>query len=178
MATAEDSSKTSRSNAGKVSRLFGSCPIPIFDHKHIVLGHGSGGKLTAELIDKVFLPAFRNPVLDKLDDQAVRQHRRHASGLHHRFVRRHADLLSRRRHRPARGERHGQRSGHERRPPALSLGRVHPGRRPARRRSAPRGGIHARRRRRGRRAARHRRHQGRRIAARATRSSSPRPASA
>ena len=54
-----------------VSPLFGSCPIPIFEHKQIVLGHGSGGKLTADLIDKVFLPAFRNPILDKLDDQAV-----------------------------------------------------------------------------------------------------------
>jgi hydrogenase expression/formation protein HypE len=54
-----------------VSPLFGSCPIPIYEHKQIVLGHGSGGKLTADLIDKVFLPAFRNPVLDKLDDQAV-----------------------------------------------------------------------------------------------------------
>jgi hydrogenase expression/formation protein HypE len=56
---------------GPVSVLFGSCPIPIFEHKQIVLGHGSGGKLTAELIDKVFLPAFSNPTLDKLDDQAV-----------------------------------------------------------------------------------------------------------
>lgn len=54
-----------------LSPLFGSCPIPIFEHKQIVLGHGSGGKLTADLIDKIFLPAFRNPVLDKLDDQAV-----------------------------------------------------------------------------------------------------------
>jgi len=50
---------------------FGSCPLPIFEHKQIVLGHGSGGKLTAELIEKIFLPAFSNPVLDKLDDQAV-----------------------------------------------------------------------------------------------------------
>jgi len=50
---------------------FGSCPLPIFEHKQIVLGHGSGGKLTAELIEKVFLPAFSNPVLNKLDDQAV-----------------------------------------------------------------------------------------------------------
>lgn len=54
-----------------VSTLFGSCPIPIFQHKEIVLGHGSGGKLTSDLIDKVFLPAFKNPILDKLDDQAV-----------------------------------------------------------------------------------------------------------
>jgi hydrogenase expression/formation protein HypE len=52
---------------------FGACPLPIFEHKHIVLGHGSGGKLTAELIEKIFLPAFANPVLDKLDDQAVFQ---------------------------------------------------------------------------------------------------------
>ncbi len=53
--------------------VFGSCPLPIFEHKQIVLGHGSGGKLTAELIDKVFRPAFANPILDKLDDQAVVQ---------------------------------------------------------------------------------------------------------
>lgn len=54
-----------------ISALFGSCPLPVFHHKQIVLGHGSGGKLTSELIDKVFLPAFTNPILDKLDDQAV-----------------------------------------------------------------------------------------------------------
>ncbi|MDP9159687.1 MAG: hydrogenase expression/formation protein HypE [Acidobacteriota bacterium] len=52
---------------------FGSCPVPIFEHKNIVLGHGSGGKLTSELIEKVFLPAFASPLLDKLDDQAVFQ---------------------------------------------------------------------------------------------------------
>src|ERR1700735_3154800 len=54
-----------------VAAPFGSCPLPIFDHKQIVLGHGSGGKLTSDLIDKIFLPAFRNPTLNKLDDQAV-----------------------------------------------------------------------------------------------------------
>ncbi|WP_348268046.1 hydrogenase expression/formation protein HypE [Edaphobacter sp. DSM 109919] len=53
------------------SLLSASCPLPVFDHNNIVLGHGSGGKLTADLIDKIFLPAFRNPTLDKLDDQAV-----------------------------------------------------------------------------------------------------------
>jgi hydrogenase expression/formation protein HypE len=52
---------------------FGACPLPIFEHKHIVLGHGSGGKLTSELIEKVFLPAFSNSILNKLDDQAVLQ---------------------------------------------------------------------------------------------------------
>lgn len=50
-----------------------SCPLPILHHDHIVLGHGSGGKLSAELLEGVFLPAFSNPTLDKLDDQAVLQ---------------------------------------------------------------------------------------------------------
>ena len=55
----------------KATLMFGSCPLPTFEHKQIVLGHGSGGKLTSELIEKLFLPAFSNPALDKLDDQAV-----------------------------------------------------------------------------------------------------------
>src|SRR6201996_3507094 len=57
--------------ATKSAAVFGSCPLPIFDHQQIVLGHGSGGKLTADLIDHIFLPAFNNPILNKLDDQAV-----------------------------------------------------------------------------------------------------------
>ena len=36
-----------------------------------MLGHGSGGKLSAELVRSIFLPAFRNPVLAKLNDQAI-----------------------------------------------------------------------------------------------------------
>jgi hydrogenase expression/formation protein HypE len=68
MASSEISTKEVEKPA---SPVFGSCPIPIFAHPHIVLGHGSGGKLTADLIEQVFLPAFHNPVLDKLDDQAV-----------------------------------------------------------------------------------------------------------
>src|SRR6202167_2145440 len=57
--------------ATKSAAVFGSCPLPIFDHQQIVLGHGSGGKLTADLIDHIFLPALTNPTIDKLDDQAV-----------------------------------------------------------------------------------------------------------
>ena len=51
--------------------LTSSCPLPITHHEQIVLGHGSGGKLTAELVERLFLPAFRNPMLEKLEDQAV-----------------------------------------------------------------------------------------------------------
>ena len=59
-------------NRPEATSLPGSaCPLPITQHEQIVLGHGSGGKLTAQLIDRVFLPAFSNPVLDRLDDQAV-----------------------------------------------------------------------------------------------------------
>jgi hydrogenase expression/formation protein HypE len=48
-----------------------ACPLPLTHHDQVVLGHGSGGKLSAQLIEQIFLPAFRNPVLDRLDDQAV-----------------------------------------------------------------------------------------------------------
>jgi hydrogenase expression/formation protein HypE len=58
---------------GSTSIPGAACPLPIMQHEHIVLGHGSGGKLTAQLIERLFLPAFSNPLLDKLDDQAVLQ---------------------------------------------------------------------------------------------------------
>jgi len=50
-----------------------SCPVPVTDRKHIVMGHGSGGKLSAQLVRDLFLPAFDNEYLRKLDDQAVFQ---------------------------------------------------------------------------------------------------------
>ena len=48
-----------------------SCPTPLAARDKILLGHGSGGKLSAELIRDIFLPAFQNPVLARLDDQAI-----------------------------------------------------------------------------------------------------------
>jgi hydrogenase expression/formation protein HypE len=53
------------------SPLLGSCPLPIFEHKNIVLGHGSGGKLSAELIEKVFVSRFANPTLERMNDSAL-----------------------------------------------------------------------------------------------------------
>lgn len=58
-------------NDALASPLLGGCPIPIFDHPHIVMGHGSGGKLSAELIEKVFVSSFRNPTLECMNDQAA-----------------------------------------------------------------------------------------------------------
>lgn len=53
------------------SALFGSCPVPISDHKEIVLAHGSGGKLTHRLIENFIMPQFKNELLDPQHDGAV-----------------------------------------------------------------------------------------------------------
>lgn len=51
--------------------IFNACPAPILDHKTVILGHGSGGRLTHELFQKMILPAFRNPALETQHDGAV-----------------------------------------------------------------------------------------------------------
>jgi hydrogenase expression/formation protein HypE len=51
--------------------IFGTCPAPILDHKQIVLGHGSGGRLSQQLIETIVLPAFRNELLDAQHDGAI-----------------------------------------------------------------------------------------------------------
>ncbi len=48
-----------------------NCPLPLQDYPSIVIGHGGGGKLSAELIEHLFLPAFRNTVLENLGDSSV-----------------------------------------------------------------------------------------------------------
>jgi hydrogenase expression/formation protein HypE len=48
-----------------------TCPLPLRDHPNIILGHGGGGKLSAELVEHLFLPAFANETLDSLGDSAV-----------------------------------------------------------------------------------------------------------
>lgn len=48
-----------------------TCPLPHPARDQVLLGHGSGGRLSAELLREVFLPAFANPVLARLDDQAI-----------------------------------------------------------------------------------------------------------
>jgi hydrogenase expression/formation protein HypE len=48
-----------------------SCPAPLRDQPNIVMGHGGGGKLSAELIQHLFLPAFNNEHLEDLGDAAI-----------------------------------------------------------------------------------------------------------
>lgn len=48
-----------------------ACPLPLRDYPSIVLGHGGGGKMSAELIEHLFVPAFRNEALEDLGDASV-----------------------------------------------------------------------------------------------------------
>lgn len=49
------------------------CPLPLYHGDRIVIGHGSGGKMTQELIQNLFLPPLGNPVLRAGDDGGVVQ---------------------------------------------------------------------------------------------------------
>lgn len=48
-----------------------TCPVPLRDEKHIVLGHGGGGLLGSELVEHLFLPAFGAGGRAPLRDSAV-----------------------------------------------------------------------------------------------------------
>ena len=48
-----------------------SCPLPRPTTDRILLAHGGGGRLTNQLIESVFLPAFSNSALESRHDGAV-----------------------------------------------------------------------------------------------------------
>lgn len=48
-----------------------ACPVPMQVRDSILLGHGSGGRMSGDLLQNILLPALRNPILERLDDQAV-----------------------------------------------------------------------------------------------------------
>jgi hydrogenase expression/formation protein HypE len=48
-----------------------TCPAPLRDQSRIVMGHGGGGALSAELVQDVFAPAFGGEVLHRLGDAAA-----------------------------------------------------------------------------------------------------------
>ncbi len=49
----------------------GSCPFPIQNYPEVLLAHGGGGKLMHQLIGRMFLPAFHNPLLAPQHDASV-----------------------------------------------------------------------------------------------------------
>ena len=48
-----------------------ACPVPIDDDAVIQMAHGGGGRRTAQLIERLFLPAFRSDALEPLGDGAI-----------------------------------------------------------------------------------------------------------
>ncbi len=48
-----------------------SCPLPMVDYEHVLLGHGSGGTLTADLIKRVFIEGYGSTPPPALEDQAT-----------------------------------------------------------------------------------------------------------
>ena len=54
-----------------VSSVFSACPLPFPHTLEITMGHGGGGRLTQDLINRVFRPAFSNDLLDAQHDGAL-----------------------------------------------------------------------------------------------------------
>lgn len=48
-----------------------TCPAPLRDQPRIVMGHGGGGALSAELVEHLFVPAFGGEALSTLADSAA-----------------------------------------------------------------------------------------------------------
>ena len=47
------------------------CPVPLPHREQIMIGHGSGGRMSHDLIARTFMPAFDNPILSAGDDSGV-----------------------------------------------------------------------------------------------------------
>lgn len=47
------------------------CPAPLSSADRVMIGHGSGGRMSLELLSRVILPPLDNSVLSRLDDQAM-----------------------------------------------------------------------------------------------------------
>ncbi len=55
----------------KITSFNLNCPVPRVADDRIVLAHGGGGRLTHQLIEKIFMPAFANDALEQRHDGAV-----------------------------------------------------------------------------------------------------------
>jgi len=55
----------------KITSFNLSCPVPRVADDRIVLAHGGGGRLTHQLIERIFIPAFANDALEQRHDGAV-----------------------------------------------------------------------------------------------------------
>ena len=48
-----------------------ACPLPFADYDRVVLGHGSGGRLSRQLLDQLLLPALGLAGREPIEDQAL-----------------------------------------------------------------------------------------------------------
>lgn len=58
------------SDTGPTTSGFTTCPVPLPHRTEITVGHGGGGRLTQDLLDRVFRPAFANAALEAQHDGA------------------------------------------------------------------------------------------------------------
>ena len=47
------------------------CPLPLSHDEKIILGHGSGGRLTRDLIRDIFVGGLREAAPQSMDDAAL-----------------------------------------------------------------------------------------------------------
>jgi len=63
--------KDYQSERKRVEAISWVCPLPLRQYDRIVMGHGGGGKLSAELVEHLFVPAFGSAPEHGLHDSAV-----------------------------------------------------------------------------------------------------------
>jgi hydrogenase expression/formation protein HypE len=60
--------------------LLGTCPLPHSGYEHVLLGHGSGGTLSNDLIRRLIVPGLGGKTLAALEDQATLELNQAAGG--------------------------------------------------------------------------------------------------
>lgn len=55
----------------KLNLMSWTCPAPLRNYPTVVLGHGSGGKMTADLIEHLFAPLLQNDLLSQYGDSTL-----------------------------------------------------------------------------------------------------------
>jgi hydrogenase expression/formation protein HypE len=69
----ETDSDTGATEAASIDMEAWVCPAPLRDAPNVLMGHGGGGAMSAELIEHLFLPAFGSAADTALGDSAVLQ---------------------------------------------------------------------------------------------------------
>jgi hydrogenase expression/formation protein HypE len=63
--------RMTQNNVGGTLAEGPACPIPISEYPQVLLAHGGGGRLMNRLIEGIFVPAFKNSILETRHDGAV-----------------------------------------------------------------------------------------------------------